>query len=151
MDDKQKFEAFDELPGLDIVPENGQLETIIKDKRVFGVYKDEDGADRAIRQLNKLGYSAEDIFIFTQDQAKSAKISEEHTPDYQIMSCSDGSDFIGSSYASGDLVLCVRREPELFRKKTVQANVTGKPQTAMDVQDRMSQEKQANENPDEEK
>lgn len=146
MNDDQNKDIFEKVPELDIVPEHGQLENIIRDKRVFGIYKDEDGADRAIRQLNKLGYQADDIFIFTKDKAKSAKISEGHTQDYHFMSCNDGSDFIGSSYASGDLVLCVQKKPDLFRTQSTGENLMpGRAQTAMDVQDKMSKEKQEEE------
>ena len=143
MEDDKRKDLTPESPGLDIIPEDGQLEEIIKDKRIFGVYKDEAEADRAIRQLNKLGYSAEDIYLFTQDPAKTEKITEGFSEDFHLMSCSDGSDFVGASYDSGDVVICVLKDADLFgQRSAANAPAKDRPKTAMDVQEEMSREKQ---------
>ena len=62
---------------LDLIPEQGELEEKLRDKQIFGVYDDEDGADRAIRQLNKLGYDGEHIFVYSKDEEKARRITEE--------------------------------------------------------------------------
>lgn len=142
MADHENKDVLEEKVELDIVPEDGELEQNIKDKQIFGVYKDEEGADRAIRQLNKLGYSAEDIYIFTQDEEKTKKMKEGFSEDFRLLSCSDGSDFIGSSYDSGDVVICVLKDTERFRTKgTSQRIEPAKAQTTMDVVDQVSKEK----------
>ncbi len=143
MDDRPKKVLNEDVPAIDVVPEHGELDEIIRDKRIFGVYKDEDGADRAIRQLNKLGYTADDIYIFTRDRAKVEKMQEEFKEDINLVSCSDGSDFIGSSYDSGDVVICVLKDAEVFGQRgAANQNPSDKPQTTMDVMEQVSKEKQ---------
>lgn len=100
---------------LDLVPEKGELEEKLRDKQIFGVYDDEDGADRAIRQLNKLGYNSDHIFVYSKDLEKARRITEESQKDVNILSCSDGTDFIGESYHQGDIVLCVLKDAQRFR------------------------------------
>ena len=69
---------------LDLIPEQGELEEKLRDKQIFGVYDDEDGADRAIRQLNKLGYDGEHIFVYSKDEEKARRITEESQKDVNI-------------------------------------------------------------------
>ena len=99
---------------LDLIPEQGELEEKLRDKQIFGVYDDEDGADRAIRQLNKLGYDGEHIFVYSKDEEKARRITEESQKDVNILSCSDGTDFVGESYHQGDIVLCVSKDAQRF-------------------------------------
>lgn len=120
--------------------ENSELKEILRDKRIFGVFHDEDEADRAIRQLNLLGYGAEEIFLFSQNQEAADRIKEGYTQDFQVLSCSDGSDFIGKSYDSGDLVICVPRnfDPDEEKRKKFRRRWSD---TTVDVQARMNDEK----------
>ena len=102
------------MQDLDLIPEQGELEEQLRDKQIFGVYDDEDGADRAIRQLNKLGYAGKDIFVYSKDEKKARRITEESQKDVNILSCSDGTDFVGESYSQGDIVLCVLKDAQRF-------------------------------------
>lgn len=102
------------MEDLDLIPEQGELEQKLQDKQIFGVYDDEDGADRAIRQLNKLGYAGEDIFVYSKDEKKARRITEASQRDVNILSCSDGTDFVGESYHQGDIVLCVLKDAQRF-------------------------------------
>lgn len=121
----------------DLVPEKGELEEKLRDKQIFGVYDDEDGADRAIRQLNKLGYTSDDIFVYSKDVDKARRITEESQKDVNILSCSDGTDFIGESYHQGDIVLCVLKDAQRFSGQANPEPVTKTSETtesiAMDV------------------
>lgn len=121
--------------------ENSELKEILRDKRIFGVFHDEDEADRAIRQLNRLGYGAEEIFLFSQNQDVADRIREGFTQDFQVLSCSDGSDFIGESYESGDLVICVRRDYDPDQEKRKQSRQRWSEAT-VDVQSRVTGEKE---------
>ncbi|KAF5075418.1 hypothetical protein DSECCO2_171460 [anaerobic digester metagenome] len=107
-------ETDQEALHLDIIPGEGELNEQLKDKQIFGVYRDEEGTDRAIRQLNKLGYRGADINVYTQNEELSRRITEDSQKDVNILSCSDGSDFAGESYQKGDVVLCVRKDAERF-------------------------------------
>ncbi len=144
MDKNQKDPGkVPEVP--DIMPEdNSELKEILRDKRIFGIFHDEDGADRAVRQLNKLGYNAEEIYLFSKDQEKADRMKEGYTLDFQVLSCSDGSDFIGDRYQSGDLVICVPRnlDPDERRRKEVSQRWTD---STVDITSRKAQERKDSE------
>lgn len=136
MDKDYKEIALQPAPG------DGELQKQLKDKRIFGVYRDEEGTDRAIRQLHKLGYAAQDIYLYSKDEQTARKVTEKVNQDLNLMSCSDGSDFIGESYHQGDIVLCVRKDAELFQAQA-RTGAADHAETAAEVHEKVAEEKRS--------
>lgn len=136
---KEKMEPFG--TEFDLVPEEGELRQLLQDKQIFGVYEDEDGADRAIRQLNKLGYAPSDIYLYTMDEDKARRVTEETQKDINVLSCGDGSDFIGESYHKGDIVLCVLKDAQRFQGKAVRVEAPKDADTAVEIAENVAEEK----------
>lgn len=139
MEDHKDPDRILEIAGIE-PEENSELKQVLRDKRIFGVFHDEEGADRAIRQLNLLGYGQEDIYLFSKNQEAAHRIKEGYTQDFHVLSCSDGSDFIGESYESGDLVICVPRNFKPYGEKR-EVIRQGWGEATVDVQSRMTDAK----------
>ena len=72
----------------------------------------------------------------------SGKVTEKVNQDLNLMSCSDGSDFIGESYHQGDIVLCVRKDAELFQAQA-RTGAADHAETAAEVHEKVAEEKRS--------